>query len=380
MIDYSFSLYNATSNMSTEESKQGSYYKQATVEVEGLQLQPKRCRTKRSRNQRAQYKKRRNQERQQQRAQPGCDAGGRAGGSIGLRRQEPPGWQLRQGCKCALHYGGECSEYIKNATDKPRRKRTRPSMPEEHLRCNRCHKIGHRAQDCYESRYEATRKRPRVECTQNDEKIFITIQTGRAATAESDIDDMREAQPGTSDSEENWDEPCHLGSPPPLEDGLENGDLEVRSVAEISEGEEDNPFSEDEAENPQPATVMPQLRLPTPESIIEMLKKGEQSLFRELAKRQIERQKLEMERAAEFKRMKEEAFGTIGTTAVANGKPQPEQRQLVRLSSFERPQPNSESELSQPPTVKDTLYDKLIRTIERAQSVDQGATASSSNQ
>ena len=384
------------------ESKSGSYFKPATVEAAGVYFQPSRSKSKRSRNQRAQYKHRRRLEQ----SQPGCDAGGRSGGTIGLRREEPPGWQQREGCKCALHYGGTCSDFVRNATDKPRRKKVRTTVPKEQLRCYRCNRIGHYARDCYECRYDATRKRARVEYAQDKEKIYITVNRKDTATVSYSSDEsddklvIDEAQPQSSDAEENWDEPCYIGSPESQEEGgpgdQELEGYDVRSEAEMSEGGSEGslPLDTSDEENateqsqplPQPKEApvpVPVRRLPSPDSIIKMMKEGEERLRRELAKRAAARREEEQQRMEERRSeqlpyvapqcavLLQPRFPTkgIATASVKQSEEVVNQRvtrsQAMRMPQLDQmsiqPQPLSDQQGS-------TMYDRLIRTIERARS------------
>ena len=133
-----------------------------------------------SRQEKARYKRLR----QSRKAEYGSDRGGRFGGSIGSRRTEPPGWKERDGCQCALHYGGECRDYIPNSNDVPRRRsRNRPTVPRQFSKCNRCHRIGHYARECSGSRFDNIRNRGRVEYGDNDDSMMITVYNEPAAAA-----------------------------------------------------------------------------------------------------------------------------------------------------------------------------------------------------
>ena len=364
--------------MSNVESTSGAYYRQSTVEVGGIQLQPSRSRTKQTRNQRAQYKIRRNREQQLQRTQPGCDAGGRVGGSIGSRRPEPAGWQLREGCKCALHYGGECTDFVKNsATDRPRRKKQRPSMPQEHLRCYRCQRIGHLVRDCVEPHFDATKKRPRVEYAPDSGKIFVTVDKSATAGATVDYSSdesenklvIDEAQPDVSDSEvENWDEPCQIGSPGDLqEDSEEESRLEgyeVRSIAEISEEEEEE-FGATEQFGEIPTIIVPPGRLPSPDEIFNMIKDSENKLRKELARRAAIRR--EEERVAAEQRIATEAMRRNSAAALVVRNRTPDVSRITRSQTVVMPQPSPSQQQSQTSESRSDMYDRLIKTIERAQ-------------
>ena len=275
------------------------------MSVENAATPPNVGKRGQSSSERAYYKRRRFESRAIQQRQPGCDRGGRPGGSIGPRRKEPAGWQQRRGCKCPLHYGGHCRDYIVNPKDVPRRRRkVRPHVPVKYLRCNRCNTIGHLGRDCYMSRYDAQRVRKRVEHS-HDGLFKITacrriIKKENAATQSSDEERLviDETQP------ENEDEDADIGSPPAVEiaAGEElDDDFEIRSEAEMSENDLEIYFSSTDEEEEraqaamqpqlrQPRTqpqyiVIPQVRMPSPEIMMLQMKQGEESLRRALLER-----------------------------------------------------------------------------------------------
>ena len=279
---------------SQQSSREG---KEVMVEATGVYFTTPSIVSRQSRNLRAQFKRRKLQQRLQQQREPGCDAGGRIGGSIGPRREEPAGWQQRQGCKCALHYGGECLDYVKNPGDRPRRRsKNRPLIPVKYLRCFRCSKIGHLSRDCYESRYESTRKRSRVETGADGEKLYVTHSTDRVANQE----DSELALVASVDEEENWDEEQNDELQISLEgeSQLQIDEMEVRSVAEMTEDsvEIDFPSTTDEEvdkvsiPHELQRKVVNQIRMPSPEAILLHIQRGEQSLREALQIRWAEKQ------------------------------------------------------------------------------------------
>lgn len=253
----------------------------ASMENVGVHFQQLRGKAKQSRKQRAWFKLQSQRKRSQQ--QYGCDRGGRPGGSIGSRRQEPPGWKQREGCQCALHYGGECRDFVKNSTDIPRRRnKLKRSVPVEHARCNRCYKIGHLARDCYESRFDAKRQRSRVECSEDEGRMMITVYKDPTAIGGFADEEKRLV---VDEVAENWDDESNVGSPPPIEVEFAEEDFEIRSVAEISDE------SSDEESPQQSQNVVSRYDLPSPETIMRTRKEGEQRMRAELKRRSQERER-----------------------------------------------------------------------------------------
>ena len=262
---------------------------------------------KQSRRERAYYKKRRLETRSMQQ-DGGCDHGGRPGGSIGSRRKEPAGWKQRRGCKCALHYGGFCRDFIRNATDVPRRRRKlRPHIPVKYSRCLRCNTIGHLARDCYMSRDEAQRTRSRVVYSQKDGSMMITAYKKWVKEENADNNEFSEGENRLvidESQQENRDEDADIGSPPTVEiaanEDLDEDNFEIRSEAEISEDAIDLNFSSSDEEDErsqtttqpqmrqprtQPMYIVPQIRMPSPEVMLVQMKQGEESLRRALLER-----------------------------------------------------------------------------------------------